>query len=299
MTGWLPGLADVAPNLLARRAEALGGRLPPLLVAAERIAATVAQGVHGRRRVGQGESFWQFRPFIQGDAITRIDWRQSAKSDRAFVRETEWEAAQTVFLWRDPSAAMRWRSRLAATDKHERAGLLLLALAALLLRGGERVALLGQRPVSGRVGLDALADRMTRDVAAGDGLPPVAALPRHAKLVLIGDFLSPLEDIQRVVAAFAAIPVTGHVLQVLDPAEASLPFDGRVRFRGLPDGAGETELLVPRVGDIRSAYLDRLAAHQAALAGLTATAGFRFSVHHTDRSPEAALLGLYTALSVK
>ena len=93
----------------ARRAEALGARLPPLLVAAERVAATVAQGVHGRRRVGQGDSFWQFRPFLPGDATNRIDWRQSARSERIFVRETEWEAAQTVALWRDGGETMRWR----------------------------------------------------------------------------------------------------------------------------------------------------------------------------------------------
>ncbi len=106
----------------ARRAEALGARLPPLLVAAERVAATVAQGVHGRRRVGQGDSFWQFRPFVVGDTIARIDWRQSAKSGRPaphgwFVRETEWEAAQTVCLWRDSSPSMRWHSRMVPTEK--------------------------------------------------------------------------------------------------------------------------------------------------------------------------------------
>src|ERR1700756_4719352 len=140
----------------ARRAEAVGARLPPLLVSAERIAATVAQGVHGRRRGGQGDSFWQFRPFITGDTLSRIDWRQSAKSDRAFVRETEWEAAQTVCLWRDSSPSMQWRSRFAPATNHERASLLLLALASLLLRGGERVMMIepGARPVSGRVGLE-------------------------------------------------------------------------------------------------------------------------------------------------
>src|ERR1700761_8551982 len=144
------------PPLLPRQAEALGARLPPLLVAAERVAATVAQGVHGRRRVGQGDSFWQFRRFVAGDPIARIDWRQSAKSGRPvpegwFIRETEWEAAQTVCLWRDVSPSMRWHSRGMAIEKRERADLLLLALASLLLRGGERVLLMreGVRPVSG------------------------------------------------------------------------------------------------------------------------------------------------------
>jgi uncharacterized protein (DUF58 family) len=143
----------------ALTAEALGARLPPLLVAADRVASTVAQGVHGRRRVGQGDSFWQFRRFVSGDPLSRIDWRQSAKSGRGapegwFIRETEWEAAQTVSLWRDASASMRWRSRQALVEKRDRANLLLLSLASLLLRGGERVTMMQQdaRPVTSRSG---------------------------------------------------------------------------------------------------------------------------------------------------
>ncbi len=288
-------MAEPSATTGARRAEALGSRLPPLLVAAKRVAATVAQGVHGRRRTGQGESFWQFRPFTAGDPVTRIDWRQSAKSDRAFVRETEWEAAQTILLWRDASPSMRWRSRLAASEKQERAGLLLLALAALLLRGGERVALLGERPVSGRAGLDRLAETLDRSTGDADesGLPPEAFVPRHAQVVLIGDFLAPLEQIQANVARFAAIPSSVHMLQILDPAEATLPYKGRVRFQGLER---EEETLIPRVEAVREAYAKALKAHQAGLATIAAGAGCRLAVHYTDQPAEAALLGLYTAL---
>src|SRR3546814_6131026 len=84
------------PLPLRHRAEQLAATLPPLLVAAERVAATVAQGVHGRRRVGQGETFWQYRHYDFGDQPQSIDWRQSAKSDMVFVRQMEWEAAQSV-----------------------------------------------------------------------------------------------------------------------------------------------------------------------------------------------------------
>ncbi|HLI13035.1 MAG TPA: DUF58 domain-containing protein [Alphaproteobacteria bacterium] len=295
-------LAASAGTMSARRAEALGAGLPPLMVAAERVAATVAQGVHGRRRVGQGESFWQFRPFVAGDAVNRIDWRQSAKSDRAYVRETEWEAAQTVCLWRDGSASMRWRSRAAPADKIERAELLLLALAALLLRGGERVRLIatGELPAtaplaSGRGALDGLAEALGRD-ANEDGLPPNVKLPRHCRVVLIGDFLSPLEDVHAVVARLAAVPVSGHLLQVLDPAEALLPYAGRVRFLGL-ERDGET--IIPRVESVREQYADRLRAQQQGLADICTAARFSFSVHRSDQPPEAALLGLYNALSVR
>ena len=282
-------------TITARRAEALGARLPPLQVAAERVAATVAQGVHGRRRVGQGDSFWQYRPFSLGDDAARIDWRQSARSDRHYVRETEWEAAQTVCVWRDGSPSMRWRSSAGPVDKIERAELLLLALAALLLRGGERVRLIGGEPrgLSGRVGLDRMADQVGR-LADGEGMPPEAPVPRHARVVLIGDFLSPLDEIQHGVARLAGVPTTGHLLQVLDPAEALLPYEGRVRFEGLEH---EADMLIPRVEGVRGAYADRLAAQQKGLAAIATAAGWSFAMHRTDHTPEAALLGLYTALA--
>ncbi|MGC1410357.1 MAG: DUF58 domain-containing protein, partial [Acetobacteraceae bacterium] len=286
-----------------RRAEALGARLPPLLVAAERVAATVAQGVHGRRRVGQGDSFWQFRHFVAGDPMSRIDWRQSAKSGRPapegwFIRETEWEAAQTVCLWRDASASMRWRSRGAAVEKRDRAGLLLLALASLLLRGGERVTMIAPdaRPISGRVGLDRLAEALVGRSDDDVGLPPRVPLPRHARVVLFGDFLSPLEEIQTSVGQLSSIPVGGYLLQVLDPAEADLPYSGRIRFRGL-EREGDT--LIPRVEGVRDEYGRRMKAQQEGLAAICSAAGFGFAIHRTDHSPESALLGLYTALTAR
>ena len=285
-------------DLAIRRAEALASRLPPLLVAAERVAATVAQGMHGRRRVGQGDSFWQFRRFVAGDPVNRVDWRQSAKSGQPapngwFVRETEWEAAQTVCLWCDSSPSMHWR-RGGSVEKHERASLLILALAALLLRGGERILPMipGARPVAGRFGLE----RFAADLETGTddaGLPPDLPIPRHATAVLIGDFLSPLDDIQATVGRLAATPVRGYLLQVLDPAEAALPYQGRIRFRGLED---DGEALIPRVESIRDDYAHALQAQQAGLSAICAAAGFGFGVHLTDRRPEAALLSLYTAL---
>jgi uncharacterized protein (DUF58 family) len=290
------------PANRALAAEALGARLPPLLVAAERVASTVAQGVHGRRRVGQGDSFWQFRRFVSGDPFARIDWRQSAKSGRGapegwFIRETEWEAAQTVCLWRDASASMRWRSRQVPVEKRDRADLLLLSLASLLLRGGERVMMMqqGARSVANRSGLDRLvAELQNADDDAG--LPPDVRLPRHGTVVLFSDFLSPLDAVKSLIGRFAAVPVTGYLLQILDPAETALPYQGRVRFHGM-ESDGDT--LIPRVESVRDAYTDRLKAQQDGLASICATAGFGFGIHRTDHPPEMALLMLYQALAAR
>ena len=286
-------------GILQHRAEQAAAALPPLLVAANRVAATVAQGVHGRRRVGQGETFWQFRQYQPGDAATRIDWRESAKSQRLYVRETEWEAAQSAWLWRDASPSMDYASARGLPTKRERADLLTLALAALLLRGGERVTLLGTgiAPSHGRAVLARMAQQLQRETPGkdqGGGLPAIEPLPRYGQLVLFGDLLAPLEETERIVASYSAMGLKGYLLQVLDPAEETLPFDGRVRFEGMER---EDPLLISRVETIRGQYTERLAHHRAGLSAIARAAGWRFATHRSDKPPHTALLTLYMALA--
>jgi len=279
-----------------QRAEQLAATLPPLLVAAERVASTVAQGVHGRRRVGQGETFWQFRPYAQGDRPIAIDWRQSAKSDRVFVRQTEWEAAQSVWIWRDGSASMDWHSRDDLPTKRERADLLALALAALLIRSGEHVAWLGTgvRPATGRAALGRLALQIEHGLDIGGDVPPVVPVPRHGHIVLIGDFLAPLDVIEATVRGYAEAGCRGFVLQILDRAEETLPYQGRVRFEGLE---GEEPWLLSRVETVRSDYIARLNAQRAGVRALARAMSWPYSCHRTDEPPQAALLMIYAALS--
>jgi uncharacterized protein (DUF58 family) len=270
------------------------------LVAAERVAATVAQGVHGRRRVGQGETFWQFRQYEPGDAASRIDWRESAKSERLYVRETEWEAAQSVWLWRDPSPSMAYSSaEYLAGDwptKRERAELLLLALASLLVRAGEHLSVLGSGnpPISGRLALSRVAALIARETSDGAGLPEFEPLPRFGQLVLFGDFLDPLDAVNRAVGRFAAAGLKGHLLQIVDPAEEDLPFDGRVRFAGVED---RDEVVISRVEGVRGDYAERFRRHREGLAAIARAFGWGFGFHRTDRPPHLALLALYGALS--
>jgi uncharacterized protein (DUF58 family) len=282
-------------TVIRQRAEQLAATLPPLLVAAERVAATVAQGVHGRRRVGVGETFWQFRRYQPGDTASRIDWRQSAKSQRIFVREHEWEAAQSVWLWRDASPSMRYASDPAGSDKLQRANLLLLAIAALLVRGGEFVGLLGsdRTPTPGRATLTRLATLIERPAEDG-GVPPTARLPRYARLVLFGDFLAPLDDVAATVRLYASRGIDGHLVQIVDPAEEDLPFSGRVRFHGLE---GEESYTANRVESLRGDYLARFRARREELSDIARAVGWTLVTHRTDRPPQAALLTLYQSLA--
>jgi uncharacterized protein (DUF58 family) len=298
----------MAVAITADRAKAesaaIAGRLPPLLIAAERIAATVTQGVHGRRRVGSGDVFWQHRPYYPGDELRRLDWRQSAKSDKVYLRQMEWSAAQTVYLWCDLSPSMDYASTRELATKAERAMVLLLALSNVLSRAGERVALIGdpEPPISGRAVAERLADRLQhRAHVAAEGnldgersLPPAVLLPAHAHAVLISDFLSPVAEFRALIERFAARDVRGHLLQVLDPAEVAMPFLGRVRFRGLER---EGELLMSRVESVREQYLNKLDAHREELRTLARHAGWSFSTHVTDAPGAPALLALYQWLA--
>lgn len=283
------------------RAEALAGRLPSLLVAAERVASTVAQGVHGRRRVGVGESFWQFRSYESGDPISTIDWRQSAKSDRVYIREQEWEAAQSVWLWRDGTASMDYRSGRNLMSKREASELLLLALACLLVRGGERTALLesGLPPGAGRATLLRMAGMIAAGQWRTDDLPipeqqPGRPLPRNAHLVLMSDFLDPPDMLQKALAGLVNQGIKGHVIQVLDPAEATLPFTGRVEFRGLERDGAE---LIPNADAVRHEYLERLEEQRQALRDIVGSIGWQFMTYVTDQPPQNALLRLYAGLA--
>ncbi len=279
-----------------QRAEESAARLPPLLIAAERIAATVAQGVHGRRRVGQGETFWQFRRYQPGDPVQRIDWRQSAKREHFYIRENEWEAAQSVWIWIDQSASMYYQSDSALPEKADRAALLLLALSSLLIRGGERVTLLGSGvpPSNGRAVMERLAASISLRKENPPSTPPLEPLPRYSRVVMISDFLTPPAEIAQTLRGFAALGVRGHLLQLFDPAEQSLPFAGRVRFEGLE---GEGAALIGRVEAVKAEYVELMEKHRRAIENVSSRLGWTCVGHCTDQPPQSALLALYQALA--
>jgi len=281
-------------NPLHQQAEQLAASLPPLLVEAERLASSISLGVHGRRKSGMGESFWQFRRYAPEDPATAVDWRQSAKSQHLFVREREWEAAQAVWFWRDASPGMRFKSQFSDVTKMDRATVLALALASLLVRGGERIALFGRErpPSSGRTALYRVAHELTAG-GPNDGLPPNLPVSRHAQFVWLSDFLSPHDAIEAAAHRLSAAGASGHLIHVIDPAEEDFPFEGRTRFEA--PASHETELL-GRAESIRDGYRVRFRAHGEAIAGLARRLGWTYLTHRTDKSPNLALIALYATL---
>lgn len=278
---------------LRYRAEGLQAPLPPLLAHAERLAATVLLGDHGRRRAGMGDEFWQYRPASPTDGARAIDWRRSAQSDVHFVREREWQAVQTVAFWADRGQSMQFSSAKGLPTKADRAALLSLALAVCLGRAGERVGLLGAVPPRiGRGQLLRIAEALS-EPAAGEYAPPeTLGLPPRARAIFVSDFFGDPDRIQSAVARAADQGVHGLMLMVLDPQEEAFPFKGRTIFESM---SGALEHETQKAGELRDRYLDRLARRKARLDDLAHHTGWHFHVHHTDQSPEAALLWLYRA----
>jgi uncharacterized protein (DUF58 family) len=279
---------------LAERADALQDALPALMVEAERVAATMLQGTHGRKRAGPGETFWQYRPYGFGDSTQRIDWRKSARSSHVFIRENEWEAANTLWLWANPSQSMDFKSHLSASTKRERAYVIALALATVVLRAHERVALIGapERPSHTRNATLGMARRLLRN--EGASLPAPQGMHKNAAAVLFSDFFEPIADIAKSVRALAAQGLSGHIVQINDPAEETLPYEGRIEFLGL---GSPLKFLANRTEELRSAYAEKFHAHRDALRQLARSVGWSFATHHTDQPPGSLLMALHARIS--
>ncbi len=287
-----------APIALRARAEDEAARLPALLARAEHLAGAILLGAHGRRRAGMGDDFWQYRPAQLGDSSRMIDHRRSAMGDQEFVREREWQIAQSVMLWIDQGASMRFSSDPKLPQKADRVRLLGLALSILLLRGGERVGLTGTTlpPRSGNPQVLRLAELFCRDDEADYSPPEHRAMIPHARAVFISDFMGKLDDVQLALTKAADRGVRGVLYHVLDPSEEAFPFSGRTIFESM-GGTLSHETL--KANDLKGRYLERLAERKAELQRLCTLTGWRYGLHHTDGSGQSALLWLYGALDAR
>jgi uncharacterized protein (DUF58 family) len=284
----------VSPRNAIARARLRASLVPDLLVEARRITNTVIAGWHGRRRRGVGETFWQFRPYVEGETMARIDWRRSARDDHTYVRDLEWEAAHTVWLWADPSPSMLYKSELGNVSKESRALVLILALAELLSRSGERIAWPGLTdPFSSRNGAERLAERL-HHAARFEARPDLAVVSRYSDIVLAGDFLDPAEDTIAWLAPLAARGVRAHLIEVSDPAEEIFPYVGRTEFLDPETGekltAGRAETLAE---DYRRLYLAR----RDELAAWCGRLGWSYTPSRTDRLASKTLVKVHMAMT--
>jgi len=272
----------------------LAASMPRLILEARRVAATVIHGLHGRRRAGPGENFWQYRRFVSGEPASRVDWRRSARDDHLYVREQEWEAAHTVWIWPDRSPSMHFASALARDSKLYRTLLIALALAEVLVEGGERVGIPGLvRPSGSRNIIEQIAQAIVVDREERTSLPPNFAPSPLAEVVLLSDLWSEIADVRQIITQLSGRGTHGHVVQIVDPAEETFPYWGRIEFVEPEDGR---RITAGRAESWRADYTAQIAQHRAAIRSETDRLGWSFSIHRTDRPASELLLALHARI---
>ncbi len=287
---------NVAVRHAVGEGQTLAAAMPRLILEARRVAATVIHGLHGRRRAGPGENFWQYRRFISGEPASRVDWRRSARDDHLYVRELEWEAAHTVWLWPDRSASMIFASQLAHETKLYRALVLTLALGEVLVEGGERVGIPGLlRPTGSRNVVERMAQTILHDRSQRASLPPDFAPAPLSEIVLLSDLWSDIGEVRRTIAQLSSNGARGHVVQIVDPAEETFPYWGRIEFIE-PEGGGR--ITAGRAETWRADYTARVARHRAEIRAETDRLGWTFVIHRTDRPASELLLALHARIGV-
>ncbi len=293
-----PAIGSAAPRETSRetmaRARARASLIPDLLVEAKKVAGNVFAGWHGRRKRGIGEDFWQFRPYVAGENMAAIDWRRSARDDHVYVRDREWQAAHMVWLWVDESPSMLFRSNGARVSKQSRSLVIAFALAELLARSGERLGWLGvSRPIVSRHAAERLGEAL---VAA----PPQTQFPvgeevrNHSDVVLVSDFLQPLDEMARKLRNMANRGARGHLVQIVDPVEETFPYAGRIEFTDPETGE---KLTAGNAQSLKTGYNELFSRHVGDIRALARSLGWSHTLHHTDTLASQALASLHVHMT--
>lgn len=276
---------------LRPKAEHTAAQIPDIKALAEQSAFHILHGANPQRKAGSGETFWQFREYRPGDLPREIDWRQSAKTDRVYIRQHERHSAQSCIFWLKQNADMAFKSPSAPYDKRSAAAILALTLALLHSRSGDMIAACDlQRPGHSEKTLQRF-ERLIMEERP-ETLPENLPLPRRAQFYALSDFWEPLEDIEAALSPLAGRTQAGCLIQILDPAELELPYQGRIIFEDMKSEAGY-KTPIENAADIREAYQKRITAHNEALRALCTKWGWRYHLHRTDTPPAETLRPLW------
>ncbi|WP_375607769.1 MULTISPECIES: DUF58 domain-containing protein [unclassified Bartonella] len=282
------------PLSLANELHKDTGKMPYFLLQARHIANTLITGWHRQRKSGNGENFWQFRPYMEGESISRIDWRRSARDENTYLREHEWQMTQTVWLCPDQSASMHYCSRFSKISKGNHATLLTLTLASLLARSGEHIAipnLMSPTMTSNVVERIAFALENHSDE---NSFPNFSTITRFSHVVIMSDFLDYPEKIIQHLTVLTTKQVTAHLIEISDPAEESFPYTGHTAFL---DPETKEKHVSTKAEDLRKSYCKLYHARRQELVNFCARQGWSYHVSTTDQPLTETIFHLANTMS--
>lgn len=282
---------------MREKAENIAANIPNLALRANKIAESILTGLHNKKKVGPGESFWQFRKYEHGDPAQLIDWHRTAKTNELFIQERELETVQNVDLWRDTSASMHYSSNENIETKIDRANLIIMALSIILAKSGENISLNGhkQKPLRGRAATDFIAREIHKKVKNSFiENPNFSSIKNNSHVIVIGDFLNPISQIEESLKKLTDKNTQGCFVHISDPSEHLLPFKGRVNFKSLED---TNSILIGNVESIKKDYLYKINSHYKKLRDLVFSYSWQYISHITSNLPEEAVRNLFLSLA--
>ncbi|EJF86596.1 DUF58 domain-containing protein [Bartonella rattimassiliensis] len=270
------------------------GKMPYFLLQARHIANTLITGWHRQRKHGNGENFWQFRPYVEGESIARIDWRRSARDENTYLREREWQMTQTVWLWPDQSASMHYCSRFSKISKGNYAIILTLAVATLLARSGEHIAMPNLMPPTMTSNVVEQIAFALENRSDENSFPDLSTITRSSHAIIISDFLDYPEKIIQHLTVLFTKKVTAHLIEIADPAEENFPYAGRTEFF---DPETKEKHVFAKVENLRNNYCKLYKARRQELANFCARQGWSYHVSTTDKPLTKTILHLANTMS--
>ncbi|MGH1403484.1 MAG: DUF58 domain-containing protein [Alphaproteobacteria bacterium] len=280
---------------LRHDAEHAISAIPDLFLAAEKISAHIMHGTHAQRKSGTGEHFWQFRDYQETDSPQNIDWRQSAKSDHVYIRQRERQNSRKTYLWCATGKSMAFSSHPKRQTKQYTAQVMTLALSLLLQQGEEHIGLYGDiKTGRGEDRINKIIHRLGEETDRDAVLPDSESfsLPVHASLISIGDYLSPIEEIEYSFSNIARSEGKSLIIQVLDPAELDLhSLKGRILFEGHSENESE---LINNVSSVQDEYKKRMHDHIEKIRSLCLAHNWHYVLHCTDTPIENTIKHIWT-----
>jgi uncharacterized protein (DUF58 family) len=234
-----PSNAYLKPEILARI-----GRLG---IRARKVVEGTISGQHRSPLHGVSVEFADYREYVPGDDLKRIDWRAYARSDRIHIKRYEEESNLRATIFLDASRSMSYCGRSSPMPKYDYAATLAASLAALLVQQRDAVglALFDQaeraylRPAATQLQLakiiEALeASRPDRASELGAVLMKICDQMRLRGLVIVISDL--LVDLDLFYKSLGRLKHAGHevlIFHVLDHDEIELPFGDSVLFKDI------------------------------------------------------------------
>jgi len=279
------------------QAKKLATLTPNLSIRANKLANTVLEGIHNRNKTGIGDNYWQFRKYEYGDPIQLIDWKKSAKSSDIFIQEKELSTVQNINIWRDTSNSMNYQSNKDICLKSDIANILTLTLSLIFAKNGEQISLNGinNTSIRGSNNLKSISDTLTNKTSSKySSKPNLNEIKNNSTSILIGDFLYNAKITKHIIKTLSSRNVNGIIIHIIDPAEKSFPFKGRVNFNGLE---GEDPYLIGNVEAVKKEYCDIFERHIKNTKNITKSYGWNYFMHITDRPLEELMIDIYFKIS--